>query len=471
MLPENRSEVARSEAGDTDGGQSKVPDGASATGSRGRQSISKPLPPLVEPFRWTHLRRIGQMLQHHPSKSSIVGGKLGEITAMAASGIICLGTSTGWTLVFDYSQALKCICGNEEIASSAGKVTSVALSSDQTFAAVGHENGFIYLYALVKPQVPARTVPAVSMQAVQQGKAEGHLAGWNGSRSAIVQLGFVGSRHTAIVSADSNGLAFYHSLGKVLGLANTDVLRILGRYPQDLANSNLQASLVLAMQALPLGTQPHATDEYCLVAILTPAKIVVAGLKPSAKTWWRALNLRHAVAKPVNGHGAGGVVGTLAWLPSIDGADPRLAYTWDDALHIVRVEHEIKRIARAGKAADSKAVKEMVSKSLRFVTVGRGSKSINDDNKMGDSLFTASESTLAMQWYNHRVGHMLSQLLAQSYASRTEPCMHVSRFYRNLRYNDLLKDRKGLSSRPRSETCRPQASSTNDEDLQIENLP
>ena len=425
MSPESRSVQARSEAGETEAGELKIPDNASLPGSQGRPVINKPSAPIVDPFRWTSLRRISQMLHPHPAKASVVGGKLGEISAMAASGIICVGTSAGWAMVFDYSQALKCICGNEEIAKSAGRVTSIALSSDQTSVAVGHETGFIYLYALAKPQIPARVVPPVSLQAVLQGKAEGHLAASRGTQSAIFQLGFVGSRHTAIVSADSNGLAFYHSLGKVLGLANTDVLRILGRYPQDLASTNSEASPILAMQALPLGTQPHATDEYCLVAILTPAKIVVAGLKPSAKTWWRALNPKHSATKTANGHQAQGTVGALAWLPSIDGRDPCLAYTWDDALHIVRVEHEVKRVPRESKLPDQKGTKEVISKSLRFVTASKPVKTADVNDKEVPEYFTASGNVLALQWYNHRVGGCLHREPSADTRNQSLACMSL----------------------------------------------
>lgn len=403
LSPILRSDVFASDIGETEAGQARLPVDEPLAGTKNAERPSTPLPPVMEPFKWTALRRLSQTLHPTRARDSIVGGKLGAITAMTASGIICVGTSAGWTIVFDYSQTLKCVCGNEEIATSAGKVTSLALSSDQTFAAVGHESGFIYIYAFAKPQIPARVVPPVTLQAVQQGKAEGHLAASGNVQSAIIQLGFVGSRHTAIVSADSRGLAFYHSLGKVLGLANTDVLRILGRYPQDLASSGLDASSILAMQALPLGTQAHATDEYALVAILTPSKLVVAGLKPSAKTWFRALNVKYTAPKNVNSQSANFLPGALAWLPSIDGRDPRLAYTWDDALHIVRVQHEVLRSTQMSKSNGQRGPKETVTKALRFQLEGPRNDELAKHDKASQATFMASAFIAAMQWYNHRV--------------------------------------------------------------------
>lgn len=125
------------------------------------------------------------------------------------------------------------------------------------------------------------------------GRQEGHLAG-----SRIISVSFIAGRHTAIVSADENGLSFYHSLGKVLFVEASDTIRILGNYPQEpVAEPDEQTSMlngsgvrsfrrrkprstVLAMATLPLGTAVHPTDAYQIVALLTPTKLVMVGLKP-----------------------------------------------------------------------------------------------------------------------------------------------------------------------------------------------
>ena len=89
-----------------------------------------------------------------------------------------------------------------------GAVTALALSHDHTFVAAGHMTGHIQLFDLSKPHVPA---PPTTLAAIASGRKEGHLQG-----TRIVNVGFVGGRHTAIASADHTGLVFYHSLGKAL---------------------------------------------------------------------------------------------------------------------------------------------------------------------------------------------------------------------------------------------------------------
>ncbi|KPV77801.1 uncharacterized protein RHOBADRAFT_33991 [Rhodotorula graminis WP1] len=292
---------------------------------------------------------------------------LGQPTVMAVNGLVALGTNKGWVLVFDFAQNLRCVCGTEAI------VTAVAVSQDHTFIGVGHETGHIHLYALVKPAQPARSVPPVELQQVLAGRKEGHIGG-----SKILHLGFVGARHTAIVSSDDRGLAFYHSLGKVLMLASTDIIRMLGQYPDPsnlLANPappspaprrprlSLKPAVVLDMAPLPLGPAPHPpTDGLSLIALLTPTKLVVVGLRPAPRTWYR-VGYSHdgdGDGDEARGYAARGV---LAWWPSarragtdaaaqdegreqVDverkreaeepGEDPLLVWAWGRRVHLVR---------------------------------------------------------------------------------------------------------------------------------------
>src|SRR5262249_52804351 len=154
--------------------------------------------------------------------SAILGAPtIGAPTVLAANGLICIGTDEGKICVFDFKQTLICICGNDpsgmwfsdiipcsrRTGRSFGPVTALALSFDHTFVACGHATGHIQLFDIKNPQTPARSVPPTTLAAVSSGRKEGHIEG-----SRIVSLGFVAGRHTAIVSADEHGLAFYHSL-------------------------------------------------------------------------------------------------------------------------------------------------------------------------------------------------------------------------------------------------------------------
>ncbi|GAA97022.1 uncharacterized protein L969DRAFT_611396 [Mixia osmundae IAM 14324] len=334
-----------------------------------------------DPFRWTPLRKVSaRAFQTRPRRSAQQPTNvalshlalLGAPTTLAANGFIAIGHERGWVSVFDYTQTLRCIAGSEAIANEAGAVTALAISHDHSFLAVGHANGAIHLYDVTKPAQPARSVPPTTLDLVVAGRAEGHLIG-----SKITRLGFVGLRHTAIVSSDESGLTFYHSLGKVFGLANTDVVRILGQYPSDSSRivstrrpSDPQTTAidhvgfkmprrrkpisVIDMAPLPLGPLPHTSDDLALVAIITASKILIAGLKPSPRTWWRAVR---EDSKP-------DAFGALAWFPcraaladeAGDAArDPLLAYAWGNQVYFVHVA-----AATPAESPDKKAAPQLI---------------------------------------------------------------------------------------------------------------
>ena len=310
-------------------------------------------------------------------------------------------------------------------------MTAVALSHDHTYVASGHASGHIQLFDLQTPQTPARFVAPTSVAAVTSGRQEGHLLG-----SRIVSIGFVAGRHTAIISADEKGLAFYHSLGKVLFVDASDILRILGRYAEEdildstrssprPASSPAQRPLngsapppeplsfrrrrkirngILGMAPLPLGTSPHPTDAYNIVALLTPAKLVIVGLKPSAKTWLR----RAREGEDDSPRPKSRWKGTLAWWPSVlpgatksvlaekgatNGKDlsvpttPILVYSWGSAVYLLRVsEAKVKQTVRSARTGKSS---EVELGTIVFEDAGKWN--VDDD-------------ILAVQWLNTNVG-------------------------------------------------------------------
>lgn len=270
----------------------------------------------------------------------------------------------------------------------------------------------------------ARTVTPTTLAAVASGRQEGHILG-----SRIVALGFIAGRHTAIVSADGQGLAFYHSLGKVLFVDATDVLRILGKYPEEeliatpssKPNSparngsttaaprpglrpQRKAGTILSMSALPLGTAVHATDAYQLVALLTPVKLVIIGLKPSPKTWFR----RHREGED-NLAKSSRWRGCLAWFPSIErgepsenGAksssrkkdvnavtnltDPLLAFSWGRTFFILRTT-EVRTVQKVQNKKSGK-IEKVESGKVNFQDHGYRS---------------SHADILALQWLNANV--------------------------------------------------------------------
>ncbi|KAI0675421.1 Golgi CORVET complex core vacuolar protein 8-domain-containing protein [Trametes maxima] len=290
-----------------------------------------------------------------------------------------------------------------------GAVTALALSFDHTYIAVGHATGHIQLFDLRSPKVPARAVPPTTLAAVASGRQEGHLAG-----SRIVSIGFVAGRHTALVSADDGGLAFYHSLGKVFFVDASDILRILGKYPDEDApdappalghrfrrRKSRKPTTILSMAPLPLGTCSHPTDTYNLVALLTPIKLVIVGLKPSPKTWYR----RHRESDEEVASKSR-FKGTLAWFPSVSlAADlsshperdskkshlngthptstPTLAYSWGETINLLRVSED--KITQTVKDPKTGKVSRVEVGRIIFEEVGS---------------WNASDDILALQWLN-----------------------------------------------------------------------
>ncbi|EIW83322.1 hypothetical protein CONPUDRAFT_121838 [Coniophora puteana RWD-64-598 SS2] len=330
-----------------------------------------------EVFRWTPLQSASTYVYRTAASakaSAILGTpNAGMPTVLAANGLVCVGTDAGRVFVFDFKQTLKCICGDDQAAHTAGPVSAIALSHDHAFLATGHATGHVQLFDLtISPSfastsstpVSSATVPLAATRsvappapdAIAAGRKEGHLRG-----SRIVSVAFVAGRHHALVTADERGLAFFHSLGRVLFVDAFDTLRILGRYPdEEPSSSGALASLggagsmsisvpighgpgpapghgpghghtrgnlvdpaalgrghaggadaltfrrarraksrntIVDMSTLPLGPNPHALDGYNVTALLTPTKLVVVGLKPTPKTWLKA-------SRPTEGPGA-----------------------------------------------------------------------------------------------------------------------------------------------------------------------
>jgi hypothetical protein len=310
-----------------------------------------------------------------------------------------------------------------------GPVTALALSHDHTYVASGHATGYIQIFDLKTPHTPARSVSPTTLAAVASGRKEGHLEG-----SRIVRIGFIAGRHTAIVSADDHGLAFFHRLGKVLFVEASDILRILGKYHEDEIPRTPRTSLpsagtprknslpipdtslprrrkirhtILDMMPLPLGTSPHVTDSYNVIALLTPTKLVVVGLKPTPRTWFKC---PREVDEGGSWRSKSKWKGNLAWfpsmLPSSTSVDkqisvgvpeqlvpttPILVFTWGSALRFIRVTEsrtkEMSRNPRTGKITE--------------IEVGR--------IVYGDAgRWSAESDILAIQWLNANVGSFAS---------------------------------------------------------------
>jgi vacuolar protein sorting-associated protein 8 len=295
-----------------------------------------PSPPW-EVVRWTKLRKL------NGSAFSEVGKRnFGSPTCIAVSTHIVLGTSKGIILMFDYNQNLKMIIGPGTKAVECGAIVSVAISADHTTLGGGHADGSIFTWDTTRASRPFLHIPPLDAAQTQNRTMDGHMPG-----VAITHLGFLGTRHTALVSADDRGMAFSHLATRGTGSFGRTVktTRILGRYPDSkplVSGKVLKPSTVLAFAPLPLGTIERATDTMGLTAMLTPYLLVIVSTTPIAQT-------QHKSARPKEVAAHSAMTGCLAWFPAVKlkVADPvtgsqtakaKLVYCWSNVLTVLDVE-------------------------------------------------------------------------------------------------------------------------------------
>jgi hypothetical protein len=288
-----------------------------------------------EVVRWTKLKKItGQVF------SEVGKRNFGRPTCLDVTVSLAIGTSKGLILIFDYQQVLKSIIGPGTKAVECGAITALAISADHTTIAGGHATGHNFTWELAKPAKPFLHIPPLERANLENKRSDGHVSG-----VAILHLGFLGTRRTALVSADDAGMAFSHLATRGLGaIARTvKTTRILGRYP--LPAKSLEKprkpSSVLAFAPLPLGNVEQPTDDMGLTALLTPYLLVIVSTTPVAQT-------QHKAPRPKDVAAHSALSGCLAWFPAIKLKTPtapgdavsktKLVYCWSDVLTILDVD-------------------------------------------------------------------------------------------------------------------------------------
>ncbi|XXH05533.1 hypothetical protein Hte_011963 [Hypoxylon texense] len=293
--------------------------------------------PPWEVVRWTKLQKLNGQAFSEAGKRNF-----GSPTCIAISASIVLGTSKGIILMFDYNQNLKMIIGPGTKAVESGSVTAIAVSADHSTIAGGHASGNIFTWDTGRASRPFLHIPPLDSSQLPNRTTDGHMP-----NVSITHLGFLGTRHTALVSADDHGMAFSHLATRGTGALGRTVktVRILGRYPDAPPPSSgkpLKPSTVLAFSPLPLGNVERATDSMGLTAMLTPYLLVIVSTTPVAQT-------QHKSARPkdVTPHSA--MTGCLAWFPAVKLKVPdpstgstmskvKLVYCWSNVLTVLDVD-------------------------------------------------------------------------------------------------------------------------------------
>ncbi|KAI3324556.1 Golgi CORVET complex core vacuolar protein 8-domain-containing protein [Xylariaceae sp. AK1471] len=294
-----------------------------------------PSPPW-EIVRWTKLKKMNGQAFSEAGKRNF-----GSPTCIAVSASIVLGTTKGIILMFDYNQNLKMIIGPGTKAVESGPITAIAISADHTTIGGGHANGNIFTWDTSRASRPFLQIPHLDPSQMQHRTIDGHMP-----NVAITHIGFLGTRHTALVSADDRGMAFSHLATRGTGALGRTVktVRILGRYPDTPAplDKPLKPSTVLAFSPLPLGNVDRATDSMGLTAMLTPYLLVIVSTTPIAQT-------QHKSARPKDVAPHGAMSGCLAWFPAVKLKVPdpntgstmskvKLVYCWSNILTVLDVD-------------------------------------------------------------------------------------------------------------------------------------
>jgi vacuolar protein sorting-associated protein 8 len=227
------------------------------------------------------------------------------------------------------------------LAVESGAITSIAISADHLIVAGGHENGSIFTWETARAARPFLHIPSLEPSQLIRRTADGHVP-----NIPIRHLGFLGTRHTALVSADDRGMAFSHLATRGLGAVGRSVrtTRILGRYPNDVSTSGKprKPSTVLAFSSLPLGNVERGTDTLGLTAMLTPYLLVIVSTTPVAQT-------QHKVSRPKEVAAHSAMSGCLAWFPAVklkvkdpktgsDISQVKLVYCWSNVLTVLDVD-------------------------------------------------------------------------------------------------------------------------------------
>ncbi|KAI4595789.1 Vacuolar protein sorting-associated protein 8 [Pestalotiopsis sp. 9143b] len=315
--------------------------GHSRTGSLSSQMLldngetDTPSPPW-EVVRWTRLKKLNSQAFSESGKRNF-----GLPTCIAVSASIVLGTSKGIILMFDYNQNLKMIIGPGTKAVESGPITAIAVSADHSTIAGGHANGNIFTWDTSRASRPFLSIPHLEPNQLQNRTVDGHVP-----EVAITHIGFLGTRHTALVSADDKGMAFSHLATRGTGALGRTVktVRILGRYPYapPPPGKPLKPSTVLAFAPLPLGNVDRATDTMGLTAMLTPYLLVIVSTTPIAQT-------QHKSARPKDVAPHSAMSGCLAWFPAVKLKVPdpttgsvmskaKLVYCWSNVLTVLDVD-------------------------------------------------------------------------------------------------------------------------------------
>ncbi|CCA37531.1 Hypothetical protein PP7435_CHR1-1416 [Komagataella phaffii CBS 7435] len=274
-----------------------------------------------EPIKWIKLKKLSAHFTHATRIEH------GAPISMATGSQICIGTSKGFVLIFDYKQELRTILKS---ATTYDPITVLTLSADSTHVASGHQSGDIYLWEISK-SVPILKIPAIPKEdLLKNPKANGHL-----HNTPIHNLYFMGKRRTALLSTDITGIMVQHNGYRNIRGLRVQTKNVLGKYHMN--NNKITDSTILSFAPLALGTAMDRTDNIGVIALMTSNVLLVISTNPSLQTHFK-------VGKPKSMNKRLPITGSLAWFPAVKTENgkrqPKLAYCWSNVLTVLDCNNE-----------------------------------------------------------------------------------------------------------------------------------
>lgn len=378
---------------------------------------------LKDPVRWTKLRKISSQLFSERSAT-----RYGEPACLLASTIIAVGTGRGYIMIFDYHQNLKAIIGTGTKSLRCGAITALALSNDGTHLASGHANGHIFTWELSK--CSNYLIHIYPIPADKKVRVDGHIAG-----SRIIHLGFVGKRHSMLISGDIHGMAFAHNATFTLLGRIVQSQKVIGRYPQELKLATypdkVKQTTLFAMENLSYRTGDADIE---LVAVLTPNLLGLITLYPAPKTQFKT-------GRPKSVSNSTGLSGCLSWrkLASICAA-PLLAYCWSNVVTIVEIhatqgyDFDVTLTPKNAKRFIGEesivSVRWLSDKVLAMVTVTQYLQLLNCETMIVSSTLDLSDKHIIHYDY---FSHVLSELkLLDSVRNEIIPVVATDAYYNSI---------------------------------------
>eukprot|EP01130_Rhizamoeba_saxonica_P008254 TRINITY_DN3334_c0_g1_i1.p1 TRINITY_DN3334_c0_g1~~TRINITY_DN3334_c0_g1_i1.p1 ORF type:complete len:1330 (-),score=304.47 TRINITY_DN3334_c0_g1_i1:81-3971(-) len=176
---------------------------------------------------------------------------IGIPTSIAVGKNIVIGSSRGYTLVFNHFQELVVVLGARN-GSEFGRVTAVDISKDSTWVATGHIGGQLVIWDLKKNK-PLKTVVDIHTTAIQH-------------------LSFFENKYN-LISLDTDGKI------NQLKVSNLIMVWVI----EDTLVLNGGVGMIKDLQLLPTGNVHHPIDQYHLAAFSTDRKIVIISCGETVK--------------------------------------------------------------------------------------------------------------------------------------------------------------------------------------------